>query len=291
MKIACWFFLSWALGSQLCSIDSANGGRMEKSAGEGVPFKLLNGFLIEVEGRIGPLNHLKFILDTGVTRSVVDQKIADKLQVTTHPKQVLNYNRSAAVKWATFPDVQFGPRHVANVPMLVADLPEFSELARDANALIGFDLLGLSNFTVDYDARKVVFSPFKPAAPSAPVKPGSEHLTELTVELQVQGHPLYLIVDTGLQGMVLFEDRVLKRIPELKFEGDSDPVRFGRHLCAKRRTLPRVHLGTTDRDIRVLVLRGPPENEVPGIDGYFGTALLKARWIEFNIADNNISYR
>jgi hypothetical protein len=113
----------------------------------------------------------------------------------------------------------------------------------------------------------------------------------LTVELRVQGYPVSLIVDTGLQGMVLFEDRLSRRIPQLKFEGGIETIMFGRHLHARSATLREVNLGSNDKNLRVFLLKGPPHDQVPGIDGYFGTALLNARWIEFNIADNNISYR
>jgi len=263
----------------------------EEGVPKGIPFNLLHGFLIVVEGRIGRLNHLKFILDTGVTRTVLNRKVADELHLPRYPMQVLNYNRSVAVEWATIPDLQFGPTHVTNVPILVADLPDFSELASDADTLIGFDLLGLGNFVIDYDTRRVLFRHLQRDASSPSTTPASDHLTELTVELRVQGYPVSLIVDTGLQGMVLFEDRLSRRIPQLKFEGGIETIMFGRHLHARSATLREVNLGSNDKNLRVFLLKGPPHDQVPGIDGYFGTALLNARWIEFNIADNNISYR
>jgi predicted aspartyl protease len=264
----------------------------DEGAPTGIPFELLHGFLIAIEGRIGPLSHLKFILDTGVTRTVLDRKVAERLHLVCQPRKVLNYNRSVAVEWATIPDVEFGPTKLANVPILVADIADFSELAnRDVDALIGYDLLRLSNFVFDYDARMVIFTPFKQPASAGSTKKAADQLTVLTLAVQVQGHPLHLIVDTGLQGMVLFEDRVLKRLPDLRFEIDTESVEFGRHLRARTGTLPKVHLGRADRDLRVLLLQGPPNDQVPDIDGYFGTALLKARWIEFNAAENHIGYK
>jgi len=279
-----------ALGTE-CSLLRAE-SCPEAETPKAIPFDLTHGFLIVVEGRIAGLDHLKFILDTGVTRSVLDQKVADKLHVPRHAKPVLNYNRRVTVEWATIPDLQFGPRHVINATVLVADLLDFSELASDADALIGYDLLSLGNFAIDYKARRVLFGQRQQGASSPSITPAPDHLKQLTVELRVQGHPISLIVDTGLQGMVLFEDR----IPQLKFEGNIATVPFGRHLQAKSATLRDVNLGSNalgsnNKDLRVFLLTGPPRDEVPGIAGYFGTALLNARWIEFNIADNSISYR
>ena len=264
--------------------------RINDASGGAVPFDLLDGFLIVVEGRIGPLNHLRFLLDTGVTRTVVDRKVADRLHLLRRPKQVLNYSRSVAVDWATISDVQFGPIQVNTASILIADLADFSELG-DADVLVGYDLLHLTNFAFDYNARQVIFTPVKQHSSEASIRPAPDYLTALTVELQVQGHPLCLIVDTGLQGMVLFEDRVVKRIPELRFEGGVEPASFGKHLRAKRKVLRKVHLGTKDRDIRVLLLKDPPEDQVPGIDGFLGIALLNARWIKFNATDNEITWR
>ena len=46
-----------------------------------MPFELVAGFLVVVDGQIGNLNGLKFILDTGATHSLIDQKVADRLQL------------------------------------------------------------------------------------------------------------------------------------------------------------------------------------------------------------------
>jgi len=286
----CSQFETAALGtaSSLFRQESRTGG----DAPGAIPFDLLQGFLIVIEGRIGGLDHLKFILDTGVTRTVLNQKVADKLHVPRRARQLLNYNRLVTVEWATVPDLEFGPTHAINAPVMVADLLDFSELASDADALIGYDLLSLGNFAIDYTARRVVFGQRQQGASSPAITPVPDHLKELTVELRVQGHPVSLIVDTGLRGMVLFEDRV----PQLKFEGEIETVIFGRHLTAKSAILRDVNLGSNalhsnDKDLKVFLLKGPPRDQVPGIDGYFGTALLNARWIEFNVSENNISYR
>src|SRR5262249_239092 len=44
-----------------------------------IRFKLFGGFLIVIEGRIGDHEKLKFAVDTGVTYSVIDNKLADRI--------------------------------------------------------------------------------------------------------------------------------------------------------------------------------------------------------------------
>src|SRR6516162_6080235 len=51
-------------------------------------FELSHSFLIVVRGRLGPLDSLKFILDTGTSRSVVDRKTAEKLDLQRHPAYI-----------------------------------------------------------------------------------------------------------------------------------------------------------------------------------------------------------
>jgi predicted aspartyl protease len=73
-----------------------------------------------VEGRIGPAKKQKFLLDTGVTHSVVDRTIIQKLHLPVHPAQVLNVNKSVAIGRATLSDLQFGPVQVTDIPLSTA---------------------------------------------------------------------------------------------------------------------------------------------------------------------------
>lgn len=59
-----------------------------------LPFKLYQGYLFVVEGRIGPAKKLQFILDTGVTHSIVDQKLTGTLHLPVRPAEVFNVNKA-----------------------------------------------------------------------------------------------------------------------------------------------------------------------------------------------------
>jgi hypothetical protein len=68
---------------------------------------------------------------------------------------------------------------------------------------------------IDFGAGNLVFDPTAPKTYLA----GGDPMTEcLIVELQVQGRPVHLIVDTGLQGILLYEERLRKSVP-----GDAGP--------------------------------------------------------------------
>jgi predicted aspartyl protease len=252
-----------------------------------LPFKLYAGYLVVVRGSIGPLGDLKFILDTGVIHSVVDRKVAERLQLPLRPAQVLNVDKTVAIGRAKFPYVQFGPLQVRDISMLVADLAYFSDFATNVDALIGMDLLRLSNFTINNDAKTVLFKPLDQAACEAATKTDPVCMTATVL---LKNHPVRLIVDTGLQGILLYEERVLKRMPELRVEGKTE-VDIGRRLRVKQLVIPSARLGTSELDSKVWLVKGPPENVLPGIDGFLGISSLKARWIRFNFATNTLSWQ
>jgi len=84
-----------------------------------LPFRLSDGYLISVEGQIGTQAHLKFILDTGASISMVDSKIADRLKLKHLSTESFNFDRKLSWEQATFPEVRFGPNRPTNIVMLV----------------------------------------------------------------------------------------------------------------------------------------------------------------------------
>src|SRR5882757_4607503 len=99
----------------------------QSGPGTELPFRISGGYLILVEGAIGTRTHLKFLLDTGASMSVVDSKIADDLKLHREPTQSFNFDRTLAWDQAAIPDVRFGPITATNIVMLVGSLGRYSE--------------------------------------------------------------------------------------------------------------------------------------------------------------------
>ena len=241
-KSICRFLCPWSLALAFAYSTTAQQEPTVRpsTTSEEIPFRLNYGFLIVVEGRIGNLNGLKFILDTGTSTSVLDRRIADKLHISRQPHLVVNYAETVGVESATIPDVQFGPVDATDKKMLIADLAKFSDFARDADAVIGVDLLQLNNLTFDYNTRKVTFSPIDHMIQKAHMEPMP---LSFIVDVEVQGHRVCLILDTGLNGVLLYEDRIRAHVPELRVEAGVKNVTFGGRMNAKLVTLPDMHLG------------------------------------------------
>ena len=252
-----------------------------------IPFKLNGGYLIVVEGRIADLRKLRFVLDTGVTHSVIDRKLAGRISVTRHPGKVLNFDKTVPAEWAEVPDIQFGPIDVTRFSLMVSDLRYFQSFATNVDAVIGLDLLRLSSFSIDYDARKIFFGPVETTS----AFPMNSDAVGLSVQLLVGDNQLRLLVDTGAQALVLYEDRVLDRIGQFRIAGEAEGSSMGGYVHAKRAILPAARLGTTDLDKAVFLVKAPPANVLPDIDGYLGTAALKARRIAFNFETNTLAWK
>jgi len=257
------------------------------ASGADLPFRLDSGYLIQVEGRIGDQDHLKFILDTGASISIVGQKIARKLELNLHPAQSFNFDRNLQWQTATVPEVQFGPIRATNVAVLVGDLAHYSDFAGKVDAVIGTDLLRLANFTIDYSARHLIFDPDPLRGYSA----GGDPMTKcLVIELQVQGHPVHLVVDTGLQFMLLYEERLRNSVPGLRTAGSLKMGTLGRSLPVKQGTLPDVVFGNRKHELPVLFLSSPGADIPPGIDGIVGVAALHARRVHFDFSRRTFSW-
>ena len=281
-----------ARAQQHLSVDRANEGQPQASSlpsapGNELPFRIVDGYLILVEGAIGTRTHLKFLLDTGASMSILDTKIADGMNLRRESAESFNFDRKLAWDQAAIPEVRFGPITAADTVMLVGPLAKYSEFARNVDAIIGLDLLYLHDFTIDYASKKIIFQ--SSATPPAQVR-SEAPISGLTLLIQVQGHPVRLIVDTGFPGILLFEERLFARAPELRSTGTVYNVMLGERLRAKATTLRNVTIGPTSKDAPVLLAQAPPPEILPGIDGVAGIAALTARRVHFNFIEKRLSW-
>ncbi|HEY6935625.1 MAG TPA: aspartyl protease family protein [Terriglobales bacterium] len=243
--------------------------------------------MIVLEGRIGNVGRLKFVLDTGVTHSVIDRKLASKIAGARRFGKVVSFDKSVPAEWVEVSEVQFGPIEVAPFSMMVSDLRYFQSFATKVDAVIGLDLLRFSSFSIDYDARKVFFG----LIDTTGGVPMSSDPICLSVQLLVGDSKLQLLVDSGAPALVLYEDKILNRLPQLRIEGELDGVSMGGFVHAKKAVLADARLGTADLNGTVFLVRAPSDNVLSGIDGYLGTAALKARRIDFNFETKTLAWK
>ncbi len=280
-------FLSACLLLQSSSAQTRQNLNDATHASYKVPFELRDGFLVVFEGRIAQLQKLKFVLDTGTSHSAVDRSVAERLHLQRRPGRVFSFDKYVRVEWAEFPVVQFGPIEVHDVPLMVADLANSWAFPGHADVIIGLDLLRRCNeFSINYYARDLLFR--VASATSTDTAP-LQAPAYLTTKVLVQGQLVRLLVDTGMNGILLYEDRLRKRVPNIVLEDEKDGVRFG-YLRVRQARLPGVVLIASVIEPTVSLINGPSDGLLSDVDGYVGTNILNAQQVEINFETNTLAW-
>lgn len=278
----------WMLWAML-AIGSVPGSPVEGrepgqcGAAIAVPFDLPSGFLVVVEGRIGTLSHLKFILDTGSIHSMINTKIADRLGLLRQSGTMLNFAHYAKIDWTNVPEIQFGPIEVRNIRMMVGALNQFSEFASGIDAVVGLDLLRQTQkLGIDFRAKLLTFGELKESQYGNMARPQA-----LTVLLDVQGSRLRLILDTGLSDVEVFADRLRAHAPHLKLLNEAQ-AHIGR-MPGRTATLPGIQLFPPDSRASVFWFERAPQSLPEDIDGLLGLKVLNVDFADIDFGSETLT--
>jgi len=169
------------------------------------PFKLYHGYVIVVDGRIGNLDHQNLLLDTGTNPSIIDKNLSTKLGLRGTTRGISLFQQNMMSESVTLPDLEFGSIRRQNFPVMVADFSRIGTgLGTRIDAVVGLDVLGGTNFTVDYVKQRIFFG--------ASALPHTVSFTAgqqfIGVNLKSGGRQLHLLLDTGTPQLVLFENHL-----------------------------------------------------------------------------------
>jgi hypothetical protein len=243
-----------------------------------IPFKAYQGYLIVVDGRIGNLEHQNLLLDTGSNPSMIDSSVSARLGLQGTARDLSVFNKSFASESITLPDLQFGPVRRENLPVMVANFSVIgSGLGTRIDAVIGLDVLGGTNFTVDYAKQRIFFG----ASVERYTVPFTAGRQFITVNLRSGARQLHLLLDTGTPQLVLFESHL--RGVDYVWSGAmgsgqnvAGNVRFGTVVLSQAR------IGTLDvgpQRASVVASRTGIESD---LDGLMGVSCLRPKRISFD---------
>jgi predicted aspartyl protease len=246
-----------------------------------VPFKLYRGYAIVARGSIGNVKNLNFLIDTGAVPSVLDRRIAEKLHLIGTTEKLSVFTQKLETERVIAPDVNLGPFHADALPAVVRDLSFAEEtLGIRVDAIIGFDLLNQSAFTIDYRSKKIKVGPIDPSLVAIPYHAG---LGYAVVEMKIQQQTLLLLVDTGASDLVLFESATLVCPNAIKNVGSQTWSNMGGDIRVQQVQLEDAFLGLIPWGAQdVFVLPDSGGNQPGGLRGLLGVASLKARRVGFD---------
>jgi predicted aspartyl protease len=173
--------------------------RAAKPAAE-LPFKLLSGNLIVVKGRVGPFDPVNILLDTGTSPTIISKAVAERLGLKGAPGLLLTLNGMVSTQSVVLSHVQIGTLAANSVEAVIEDLGFLKEkVGVPIEAVVGFDLLGANNLTIDYRKKKIVFG----ASATRKKVPFKAQGSLLTVNATIDGQQVRLLVDSGAGGLLL----------------------------------------------------------------------------------------
>jgi predicted aspartyl protease len=250
-----------------------------------VKFDLIEQHQIVVRGSIGPLEGLKFLIDTGSIPSMVDRKVARKLGVVTEGGiEFVSFGKKSRSLIAVLEDLRVGPFHAGNVTASVGDL----SFLHGVDAVIGLDVLFRSSFGIDYEKHELRFGPVVTRQPSVLLEATPPFLT---VQLTLAGKPVRLLVDTGSRRLILFERRMHDRLPVLSHHGELAMYHLAGESRLTRVILPHLEVGGSIIDRAEGFLSDASVEHYPaGIDGVLGLRVLAPKHADFDFERNRLGF-
>ena len=171
-----------------------------------LPIKLYAEHLIVVQGGLGDLVERNLLIDTGTYPSAIDSEVARKLKLKVNRGESRALGQNIPAGAAIIPQIEVGPLRMQGWPVVVEDLSTISKaLGVRVDALIGLDVLARASFQIDYVKKELSFGPPVQLAFTTPIV--AEKAMAM-VPMNIDGHVVRLLIDTGAAKTVLFTRRL-----------------------------------------------------------------------------------
>jgi len=240
----------------------------------GISITVRKGFLVLAPGQIGGMRGKQnFVVDTGTSPSILNARLAKRMGLEVTAGALLAAGRAVQVRQAVVPELELGPVQVTRLRMNVMDLSQWEkDLGTEIAGLIGMDVLGQTNFRLDYEKKELEFG--EEAEEGIAVEyDGVSGLALANATLQ--GRRVKLIVDTGSDLVVVYGGN---------WEGEKKEARGGESVAGRE--------AAREIEKAVMVLGGKsfsgsrtycmPSGRGMGYDGFVGVRALKLRGVSFD---------
>jgi predicted aspartyl protease len=232
-----------------------------------VSFRLHWGYLVIVEGSIGDVRNLNFLVDTGAYPSIIDQKIAHNLGLAERPARVNVSIKSVQTGLVILPSLHLGPVRVESLPVLTQDLSLFQKaIGYKLDAIVGLDVLRKSSFSINYRTKEILFGPVESMSFSAPFETDTP---VVTIRMESQHRQLRLMIDTGGPDLMLFHSR-MSDSTGFQTLGTEKVTDAGGAFLRRKVRIPEVYLGKAQIGSQVGFVVDDRKDEGDNFDGVLG---------------------
>ena len=259
------------------------------SAASSVYFVLDEKGGVIVPVTVGPLQGLRFLLDTGSTRSVVSEAVAQQLALrpAARTEMVTTAGTSMAVVVA-MPETCLAAHCSHDALAIVASKGALGFGSGQLDGVLGGDVLS-RDFTIDYRRRQFTWDDGSRPERKDDRLPMAVEDGRAVVTIAQEGRPLRLVADSGADALVLFDGEVVRTLGAGSSLKRLTLQTLGGTKPAEPLAIPMLRIGgaTWRNEIAVVVPRpaGYPE-EIDGI-----MPLHRFAEVSFRFSDNSLFVR
>ena len=289
-EIVTAFLLLHGLGNAqipLVAVRQNTQERLLVDKSDTLPFTLIDGYLIVVEGRIGAHRHLRLVLDTGSTHSVLRSDFPGVQTSVRRPVRIINLEKVVKQELAEVQDFELGPLCISRLPIMLHDLNYLRKPLPGLDGVIGLDVLRTRSFSIDFRRRRIAFG----ASPTLRNSANMENKdVYLAVGVGILNRPVRLVLDTGIRAILLYRDRMGSRLPALRVEEHIQGASLSGAASLQLVDLPRMQLSGTYLNPRAVLLQHSPAGLLPQLDGYLSLKALGAQRFNFDFEKSIFSW-
>ena len=256
-----------------------------------LPFQLIDGWAVVVKGAIGGEPSRTILIDTGAVPSAISKETAKKLGLLGSAEQVSVMNRAIGVERVHVPNVQVGPLAANSFDMVAADFGTIEQaLHTRLDAVIGLDLLGRQNFTIDYRGKKILFGIGVQAVDSVTFQ--LRHAaggTYVLVPMESGGEKFQMLLDTGTKDITLFRPRLKGSLQQIRLRNEDVTINAGGSGKISEIVIPSLRLGSLARSQQAAYVLTTSETDLRDFDGMLGPIAIGAVAVEFDFDRKTIT--
>jgi hypothetical protein len=244
-----------------------------------IPFKLIQGFGIIVQGEVGVqgeggrISNLNILFDTGAVPGVLSVRLARQMGVSGPVGSFDLPKERIQAEYVTVDDLRIGGIHAKHQSMVITDLHELEQLLGvRIDAIVGLELFAGQNFGIDYKHRKIKLGSLGITRHVTPIEiRTAAEAPYCVLPITINGQQFHVLLNTASNQFALFQGHTPRHV--------IDSSRNLRTLVPQ--TMQFV-MGDMALNNQIANVTQEPHGALRELDGELGPTALHMSRIEFD---------